>query len=318
MLPKRRVSRWKPPRAALFNNSAYLDAGPIKLKDAYRLYIYDNTLYVIEATGQMIKDELEWTATYFNQYFYEPAGVTVNPAVRDYNYDLWSGIEYKLDVTKPVGQRVVELTLNGEPLAMDQVVPMALNNYRTQKFPGATVLYQSTTQVRDLIVDWIAARGTISPNDVFVQNYTLLPPVNTWLSTTTGNPLTLEDAAGLLWTAFDQSFEEYLMFPGYQGVPGKSVNRGEFFYLLGGKAMSDLHDVTPDIRILKGYNDVNRVLGWEKEAVAYLIQAGIFIPADNNILPTQVVTNAEALAWVREARFPLYTFVSTNRLSWAA
>jgi len=52
--------------------------------------------------------------------------------------------------------------------------------------------------------------------------------------------------------------------------------------------------------------------------VAYLIQAGIFIPADNNILPTQVVTNAEALAWVREARFPLYTFVSTNRLSWAA
>jgi len=57
--------------AALFNDGAKLNTGPIKLKDAYAVYIYDNTLYVIEATGQMIKDELEWTATYFNQYFYE-------------------------------------------------------------------------------------------------------------------------------------------------------------------------------------------------------------------------------------------------------
>jgi 2',3'-cyclic-nucleotide 2'-phosphodiesterase / 3'-nucleotidase len=124
--------------AALFTNDAKLSAGPIKLKDAYAVYIYDNTLYVIEATGQMIKDELEWTANYFNQYFYEPTGVTVNTAVRDYNYDLWSGIEYKLDVTKPVGERVVELKLNGHPLAMDQVVLVALNNYRaTGKFPTA-------------------------------------------------------------------------------------------------------------------------------------------------------------------------------------
>ena len=124
--------------AALFTNDAKLNAGPIKLKDAYAVYIYDNTLYVIDATGQEIKDELEWTADYFNQYYYEPAGVTVNTTVRDYNYDLWSGIEYKLDVTKPVGQRVVELKLNGEPLAMDQVVRVALNNYRaTGKFPTA-------------------------------------------------------------------------------------------------------------------------------------------------------------------------------------
>ena len=109
-----RCSSWIPRGsllAALFTNDAKLNARPIKLKDAYAVYIYDNTLYVVEATGQMIKDELEWTATYFNQYFYEPSGVTVNTAVRDYNYDLWSGIEYKLDVTKPVGQRVVELKL---------------------------------------------------------------------------------------------------------------------------------------------------------------------------------------------------------------
>jgi len=30
---------------------------------------------------------------------------------------------------------------------------------------------------------------------------------------------------------------------------------------------------------------------------------GIFVPAGDKILPKQTVTNAEALAWVREARF---------------
>jgi 2',3'-cyclic-nucleotide 2'-phosphodiesterase/3'-nucleotidase/5'-nucleotidase len=299
--------------AALFTNQAQLNAGPIKLKDAYAVYIYDNTLYVVEATGQQIKDELEWSATYFNQYFYEPAGVTVNSAVRDYNYDLWSGIEYKLDVTKPVGQRVVELNLNGQPLAMDQLVRVALNNYRaTGKFPTATKLYQSTVEVRELITNWIMARGTISPSDVFVQNFTLLPPVNTWLSTTTANPVTPSDYADLLWTAFDGNRDDYLVFPGYKGPHGTSLNRNESFFILGSTTMPYLPDIVPDRKILKGYSDVNRVLGWAKDPTAFLIQAGIFIPVENKILPTQMVTNAEALAWVREARYPLFTFVSTN------
>jgi len=299
--------------AALFTNQALLNAGPIKLKDAYAVYIYDNTLYVIEATGQMIKDELEWTATYFNQYYYEPAGVTVNSAVRDYNYDLWSGIEYKLDVTKPVGQRVVELKLNGEPLAMDQLVRVALNNYRaTGKFPTATKLYQSTVEVRELITNWIMARGTISPSDVFVQNYTLLPPVNTWLSTTKANPVSRSDYADLLWTAFDGYRDDYLSIPSDKGTPGTDINREGFFFLLSNKAMENLKEIGTDMSVLNVFSDKKSLSAWSKEATVFAIQAGIFIPVENKILPKQAVTNAEALAWVREARYPLFTFLSTN------
>lgn len=298
--------------AALFTNDAKLNAGPIKLKDAYAVYLYDNTLYVIDATGQQIKDELEWTASYFNQYFYEPAGVTVNSTVRDYNYDLWSGIDYKIDVTKPVGQRVVELKLNGQPLAMDQVVRVALNNYRaTGKFPTAPKLYQSTTEVRELITDWIMERGTISPSDVYAHNFTLLPPVNTWSSVTAGQPVSPSDYAGLLWTAFAGTEDDYLNFPGYQGPHGTIMNRQESFFVLGG-AIDDLTDITADRSQLKRYSDVNRLLGWAKDPTTLLIQAGVFVPTDNKLLPMQPVSNAEALAWVREARYPLYTFLSTN------
>jgi 2',3'-cyclic-nucleotide 2'-phosphodiesterase (5'-nucleotidase family) len=298
--------------AALFNDGAKLSAGQVKLKDAYAVYIYDNTLYVIEATGQMIKDELEWTADYFNRYYYEPTGVTVNSAVRDYNYDLWSGIEYELDVTKPVGQRVVELKLNGKPLAMDQKVRVALNNYRaTGKFPMATKLYQSTTEVRELVTNWITANSPISPSDVYVHNFDLLPPVNTWLSSTASQSVTRSDNAQLLWTAFGRTPDAYVV-PIGDNKKAPTINRENEFYLLSNVALAGLHDVTTDWKLLKQYSDWDLGSGWARESTAFAIQTGIFMPTGNKILPQQTVTNAEALAWVREARYPLYTFVSTN------
>lgn len=297
--------------AALFTDTAQLMTGPIKLKDAYAVYIYDNTLYVIEATGQMIKDELEWTANYFNQYYYEPGGVTINSAVRGYNYDLWSGIEYKLDVSKPVGQRVVELKLNGQPLAMDQMVRVALNNYRaTGKFPTANRLYQSTTEVRELITNWIQARGTIAPEDVYVHNFDLLPPINFWQDP--GAETLRMDNANLLWSAFDYSNDTYLNLPSDKGKNITGLNREGFFYLLSNRAMEYLRDVDVDMSVLDAYADANSIAKWAKAAVAYAIQAGIFVPEGDQILPKQPVTNAEALMWVREARYPLYTFLSTN------
>ena len=119
---------------------------------------------------------------------------------------------------------------------MDQVVRVALNNYRaTGKFPTAPKIYQSTVEVRELITNWIMERGTISPSDVFVQNFTLLPPVNTWLSTMTANPVTRSDYADLLWTAFDQ-IQRCLSEDSERqeaAKPGATSTREGFFFLLG-------------------------------------------------------------------------------------
>jgi len=229
----------------------------------------------------------------------------IPPGMQDYNYDLWSGIEYSLDVTKPAGQRVVELKLDGQPIAMDQVVRVALNNYRaTGKFPNAPKLFQSTIEVRQLITDWIIARGTISPSDVFVQNYRLLPPINTWLPSAAGYPVSSEDYADLLWTAYSGNPDNYLFFPGYPGVPGATLNRQEALYLMVAKAMPQPLPFVPDRSILKGYTDTFMVLGWAKDAMAFSIQAGIYTPVDNNLLPDQVATNADVLGFVREVLFP--------------
>ncbi len=296
--------------AALFTNDAKLNAGPIKLKDAYAAYIYDNTLYVIEVRGWMIKEELEWTAEYFNQYYYEPTGVTVNSKVRDYNYDMWSGIEYKLDLTKPVGQRVVELKLGGKPISLNQKVRVALNNYRaTGKFPMAKKLYQSTVEVRELITDWIQERGTISPEQIYVKNWSLLPSVSLWKEPTA--KVSRSDNAELLMTAFGNSKNSYMKLPNEKKA-GTDINRESEFFLISNKAMQKLHDVSTDTTVLNSYTDKNKISSWAKDATAYLLQTGIFVPQGNKLEPMKPVTNAEALAWVREARYPLYTFLSTN------
>lgn len=298
--------------AALFNDNAKLSAGPIKLKDAYAVYIYDNTLYVVDATGQQIKNELEWTAGYFNQYYYEPTGVT-GGTMPAYNYDLWAGIDYKIDVTKPVGQRVVELKLNGAPIAMDQIVRIALNNYRaTGQFKDAPRLYQSTTEVRQLITDWISARGTISPSDVFVQNYTLLPPVNTWVSTMTANPAGRSDYADLVWTAFGGNRDDYMKIPSDKGPAGATINREGAVWLLGSKAMVNLRPDSMDMSVLNAYADKSKLSAWAKNPMSYVLSMGIFLPTGNKLMPQQTLTNSEALSLIREARYPLFTFLSTN------
>jgi hypothetical protein len=246
----------------------------------------------------MIKDELEWTADYFNQYCYEPDGVTVNTKVRDYNYDLWSGIEYKLDVTKPVGQRVVELKLNGKPLAMDQIVRVALNNYRaTGKFPTAKKLYQSTVEVRELITNWIREKGTISPEKIYVKNWSMLPAINIWQEPAA--KITRADNAELLWTAFGNSQNTYMNLPKEKKEHTEISREGEFF-LLSDKAMEKLHEVDTDTTLLNSYTDTDSISSWAKEPTAYVLQTGIFLPKGTKIEPKKPVTNAEALAMVTD------------------
>jgi 2',3'-cyclic-nucleotide 2'-phosphodiesterase/3'-nucleotidase/5'-nucleotidase len=166
---------------ALFRTDAGFPPGPIKLKDVYKLYIYDNTVYVLEVTGQMVKDEMEWSAGSFNQYYFSPTGPT--GSLNTY-YDMFSGIEYRLDVTKPVGQRIVDLRLNGEPLRMDQTLRLAANNYRSvsQFIPrGAILIHESQTQVRDLVVNYVQAHLPLDPNAIYVHNWDLLPNPDLWI-----------------------------------------------------------------------------------------------------------------------------------------
>src|SRR5687768_9818532 len=53
---------------ASFNPDARIAKGPVSVRDIAGLYVYENTLAVLEVTGQQLKDALEHSAKYFRPY----------------------------------------------------------------------------------------------------------------------------------------------------------------------------------------------------------------------------------------------------------
>ncbi|GAB6188754.1 bifunctional metallophosphatase/5'-nucleotidase [Marinitoga arctica] len=155
---------------ALFNNEIKgWKSGPVTLRDINGVYIYPNTLKVLKVSGKDIKDAIEKSADYF---VYENGKVDVNkswvePKPRHYNYDMWEGINYIIDVSKPVGERVVWLEYDGMPIEMDKEYEIVLNNYRAgggggySMFAGKPVVKEVMMEVSELIADYIMEHKTI-------------------------------------------------------------------------------------------------------------------------------------------------------------
>ncbi|MGH2252020.1 5'-nucleotidase C-terminal domain-containing protein, partial [Enterococcus faecalis] len=50
--------------------------------------------------------------------------------IRVYNYDMISGVDYKIDISKPVGERIGDAKIDGQPLDPAKEYTIAMNNYR--------------------------------------------------------------------------------------------------------------------------------------------------------------------------------------------
>ncbi len=106
----------------LLNGAA---SGPISLKDCYSFYKYDNNLlYMIEMTGKQVKDWLEDCAKDFTV---EADGTITGGG---FGTDQFYGVSYDVYLGNPEGQRVVNLTYQGQPVTDDQTFKVALNSYR--------------------------------------------------------------------------------------------------------------------------------------------------------------------------------------------
>ncbi|MEU9829860.1 bifunctional metallophosphatase/5'-nucleotidase [Micromonospora chersina] len=171
-------------QASPFSRTAVFPAGDVRIRDVAGLYVFDNTLEAVVMTGAEVKAYLEYSAKYFKTW---AAGDTIDlanindPNVPDYNYDVISGLEYDIDIAKPVGQRITRLVLPGTdtPVAADAQFVVAVNNYRRSgggNFPGIvkTQVYNQQQEIRQLLIDWAQAKGEIRPGDFFVDNWKLV------------------------------------------------------------------------------------------------------------------------------------------------
>lgn len=121
-----------------------INKGDILVSDMFKLYKYENHLYVMRLTGEEIQKYLEmsydlWinTMNSSNDNLLKLSKYTKNDNQRygflnfSFNFDSAAGIDYVVDVTKPKGQKVSILSMsNGKPFNPKSWYRVALNSYR--------------------------------------------------------------------------------------------------------------------------------------------------------------------------------------------
>lgn len=124
--------------------NATIKAGPVYMSDMFKLYKYENMLYVMRLTGDEIRRHLEMSYDLWMNTMKSPDdhlllldSRTYGDAQRmgfknfSFNFDSAAGIDYTVDVTKPDGQKVTILRMsNGQPFDLKRWYKVAINSYR--------------------------------------------------------------------------------------------------------------------------------------------------------------------------------------------
>ncbi len=155
--------------AALFADTSDIPKGPINYGTIFGIYKFDNTLYRVPVTGAELKAYMEWSAACYNQWKPGDISISFNPDKPGALYDMFSGVDYEIDLSKPVGQRIKNVMFKGKPLSDTQNLTLAVNNYRyssalkAQKLVSGVREWESPNSIRDMLVAYIKEKGTIYP-----------------------------------------------------------------------------------------------------------------------------------------------------------
>lgn len=147
---------------ALFNDEMPGFHKDVTRRELLGNYPFPNTLVDIALTGKQLKTALEVNAGYFTlqdgdvmiskPYYY--------PKKQDYNYDLWSGLNYRFDLTKPEGERVTIEDTKGQPFDSEKTYTVAVNNYRAtgagnEVFSKGKVVKRYSEPLTTLLLDYL-------------------------------------------------------------------------------------------------------------------------------------------------------------------
>jgi len=176
---------------------AEIKEGEVYVRDMFTLYKYENFLYTMAFSGKEIKDFLEFSyGNWFNQMsgpddnlilfkkddqgkmIWSKRYSSYETATRYYNYASAAGIIYTVDVSKPVGERVmIKSMADGTPFDMEKQYKVAINSYRGSGGGGhltkgagipkeeleSRMLSSTVKDVRFFLMKWIENAQVVTP-----------------------------------------------------------------------------------------------------------------------------------------------------------
>jgi 2',3'-cyclic-nucleotide 2'-phosphodiesterase/3'-nucleotidase len=157
--------------------------GPIALKNIADIYLYPNTVTLVRVSGAVVREWLERAAGVFAQIDPqrdEPQEL-LNRQVPTYNFDILSGLTWRIDLTQPARyngdgavvqpehRRIVDLRHGGQAIDLAQDFIVVTNNYRADgggKFPGLTpdrIVLRAPDPNRDAIGQFLQSQASLAP-----------------------------------------------------------------------------------------------------------------------------------------------------------
>lgn len=132
-------------------------AGPVTLKTLTEILPFGNQVMMVEVDGRTLQAALENGVSKVDEY----SG----------RFPQASGLTYRFDPAKPVGQRVSEIRVADKPLDPQQLYKVALGSYLAAggdgytMFKGARVLISPADGVRDVtaLSEYLQGQPTIAP-----------------------------------------------------------------------------------------------------------------------------------------------------------
>ena len=167
---------------AAFDVSAGLPDGTIRRRDVAGVYPYENTLVALRISGGQLRAYLEHATRYYRAL--TPGRRIVNDAVPGYDFDMVSGATYRIDLTQPLGRRIVGLAVGGTPVAPTDSFSLATNSYRAaggggyDMLRGARVVYDRGEDVAGLLAEEVRRTGAVQAAAYFTPSWSILPPAD--------------------------------------------------------------------------------------------------------------------------------------------
>ena len=154
---------------ALFKDTSDLPEGEIHYANIFNIYKFDNTLYRVTVTGAELKRYMEWSAECYNQWVPGDINISFDPDYPGYLYDMFSGVEYEINLSQPKGKRIENVMFKGRPLQDDDILTLAVNNYRysstlkTRNIIAGTRDWESSNSIRDMLVEYFGKNSPVEP-----------------------------------------------------------------------------------------------------------------------------------------------------------
>ncbi len=154
---------------SLIRDDSNIKKGVITYGHIFNVYKFTTLLYVVEVTGKELKNYMEWAASAYNQW--EPGDISISFTmdIPGYQHEFFAGVNYKVDISKPVGHRIVDLIFKGDLVKENQKLKLATSDYcyfanlKGRKLAKNNYIWKSSNTIRDMIVEYIKNQGIISP-----------------------------------------------------------------------------------------------------------------------------------------------------------